>query len=724
LSPPIPPSFLEPPPLSGTLAHDRPRGVPEAAMPLWPPVPTDRDVRDRREDRAERDGGDQGEGNTRRRSRGSTETRPSGRATLAVGYARRSTDRQEQSIPDQQKVIQHYCDENGIRLLRWYIDDAISGTSSVNRPGFQKLLADAQTGHAEFGLIVVYDVKRFGRVDNDEAGYYRHLLKQAGVEVLYAAEGFAGGETDDLLRPVKQWQARQESKDLSKVTIRGLVSKAQGGSWMGGVPPHGYDLRYETDHPDPKLRTFLFTLRHMPDGTKQMLDRKGSLMRVLARGEGLNISKRDRATLVAGEPSRVAAIHRIFEMYVKEGRGFCAVADALNLAGTPTPRNKQWSHIYGGKEVEGVRGWRASTIRAILVNPMYAGDMVWNRRTDARFHMIVEGRAVERKHAHGARLVPNDKADWMVVRDTHQGLVSRAMFEAAQNAMAGRGNGGGDWRGGCIDDGNAAGGEGTGAPAKSGVVGGWNGARSRFLLSGLCHCGRCGGRYQGVTRTKGKRRTDGTRVRTYSYACGSYIAKGKAACSFNPVGQEVLETAVIEAVLKYYAKYRGAEGIKLLTAEVRAAQGIESEDLTTARKRLEGDRREVERKIAALLDNATPGTRDLVEERLGILRRERLLLESRSEELELLATRQAAVVDQVRDLARFVESMEFTLQHGTNVEKIAVLRRCVQALRIDIGEHHAVEMMVRDLSSNEVFQISLGNQQHQDRTLAEASTLT
>jgi DNA invertase Pin-like site-specific DNA recombinase len=628
------------------------------------------------------------------------------KATLAVGYCRRSTDRQEQSIPDQQKAIQRYCDEQGIRLLRWYIDDAISGTSSTNRPGFQKMLAEAKGSDGreggDFGLIVVYDVKRFGRVDNDEAGYYRHVLRQAGVEVLYAAEGFAGGETDDLLRPVKQWQARQESKDLSKVTIRGLVSKAQGGSWMGGVPPHGYDLRYETDHPDPAQRTFLFILRHMPDGTKQMLEAKGKLVRVLARGESLNISKRDKAQLVPGEPARVKVVRKIFDLYVKDGRGFSAIADALNRAGTPTVRNSQWSHIYAGKEVEGVRGWRASTIRAILVNPIYAGDMVWNRRADGRFHMIVEGRAVERKQVHGARLVPNDKADWMFVRDTHEGLVSRKTFEAAQQAMAGRGNGGGDWRNGCIEDGAGPNGSrsASGAAAKP-AVGGWSGARSRFLLSGLCRCGLCGGRYQGVTRKKGKGRKDGTAVRTFSYACGSYIAKGRSACSFNPVGQEVLEGAVIEAVLKHYAKYKGEAGMTLLTQEVRAAQGIEAEDFTTARKRLETDRREIERKIAALLDSVTPTTRDLVEERLGALRRERLLIESRGEELELLAARQAAVVDQVRELARFIEGMEFTLKHGANVEKTAVLRRCVIAVCLHVQGDKTLNIALRVLPSNQ-----------------------
>jgi DNA invertase Pin-like site-specific DNA recombinase len=99
------------------------------------------------------------------------------------------------------------------------------------------MIQDAQKTSRSFDKIIVYDVKRFGRIDNDEAGYYRHILRTNGVQVLYVSENFNGDTTDDLLRPVKQWRARQESKDLSKVTIRGLLSKAQTGFWMGGVPP-------------------------------------------------------------------------------------------------------------------------------------------------------------------------------------------------------------------------------------------------------------------------------------------------------------------------------------------------------------------------------------------------------------------------------------------------------------------------------------------------------
>ncbi|NIN10529.1 MAG: recombinase family protein, partial [Gemmatimonadales bacterium] len=147
----------------------------------------------------------------------------------AVGYLRRSTDRQEQSIGDQRKAIQRYAEERGFEVLDFYVDDAISGTSADERKAFLRLIEDASADGCLFRYVLVYDIKRFGRLDNDEAGYYRFQLRRNGIEIVYVSEGFNGDDTDDLLRPVKQWQARQESKELSKVTIRGLVSRSSAG---------------------------------------------------------------------------------------------------------------------------------------------------------------------------------------------------------------------------------------------------------------------------------------------------------------------------------------------------------------------------------------------------------------------------------------------------------------------------------------------------------------
>ncbi len=578
----------------------------------------------------------------------------SSNARVAVGYLRRSTDRQEQSIPDQRKAIENYAAEHGLRLDRLFIDDAISGTSVTRRRAFQDLIAEAQRPEQPFSHVIVYDVKRFGRTDNDEAGYYRHILKTHGVQVLYISENFSGDGTDDLLRPVKQWQAREESKDLSKVTIRGLLSKVEGGSWMGGTPPYGYDLRYENDR-EPKGE-FLFVTRFMPDGTKLMLDEQGEMIRKLERGESINISRRDCARLVPSSPDRVEVVQRIFRLSAEENKGFRSIAEALNNDRVPTPRGPSWARIYNGL-------WTASTIRAILVSPLYVGDMVWNRRTDARFHKIKNGRAVERKDPYGARLVPNPEEDWILVRDTHEGLVSRQLFELAREARESRPTAQ-KQRG-----------------KNSRVTGGWKGQRSRFLLSGLIQCARCGGRYEGCKRRKGKLKNDGMPVYTFYYGCGSYIRRGRTACQFGPVDQAVLEEAVTRAVVCRYAHYLAED--RLLARAIREITGPGSPDLAAARGRADEELRAVKRTIANILDNVTPATRAYVDERITKLGAERDAIERRIDELDRMALSSAEIEAIVEETRAFVHELEFVLAKGPPEARIRAIRQCVE--RIAMG---------------------------------------
>ena len=78
------------------------------------------------------------------------------RALRAVGYVRRSTDRQEQSIPDQKRAIERHAAEHGLRLLRFYADDAISGTSTVRRRAFLAMIADAQHRVSQGRQILIF----------------------------------------------------------------------------------------------------------------------------------------------------------------------------------------------------------------------------------------------------------------------------------------------------------------------------------------------------------------------------------------------------------------------------------------------------------------------------------------------------------------------------------------------------------------------------------------
>ena len=574
----------------------------------------------------------------------------------AIGYVRRSTDRQEQSIEDQKKALQDYAAEHGLRLAKFYVDDAISGTSTLGRRAFQQMIQDAKKPSHPFDTIVVYDVKRFGRIDNDEAGYYRHILRTNGVEVRYVSENFTGDTTDDLLRPVKQWQARQESKDLSKVTIRGLLSKSETGSWMGGVPPYGYDLRYE--NADGK---FLLILRYMPEGSKQILDKNKKLVRTLARGERLSTSKRDCARLVFSSPERVKVIRQIFDMYVDQGKGYKSIAHTLNSKNIPAPRNSEWSHIYSGT-------WTDTTLRATLVNPIYSGDMVWNRRTDARFHRISNGQAVDRKDVHGARLVPNDKTDWIVVRDAHPALINRRLFECVKQQLETR----------------VASIEQRGQDPRVKTHGKtWNGKRSRFILSGLLKCSLCGSRYQGVTRNKGKKRLDGTTVKTFYYGCGGYITRGKKVCQMNPIPKEELEQEVIKAVLDFYRPYLQKDGRKKIAEIIKQQTGAEKEDLAAARQRAEDELNRISEIIENLLDNITEANREFVDKRLNELSNQRQQLQQRLEELDRLSISQVEIQATVADSIKFISSLEFTLHKGLPQEKLVALRQCIERIWIN-----------------------------------------
>ncbi|MCC7193624.1 MAG: recombinase family protein [Phycisphaeraceae bacterium] len=584
---------------------------------------------------------------------------------FAVGYLRRSTDRQEQSIPDQKKSIEQYAEQHGFKTLRFYTDDAISGTSTVGRRAFQSLMADAKSRTCDFRFVIVYDVKRFGRIDNDEAGFYRHTLRTCGIEVRYVTENFTGDRTDDLLRPVKQWQAREESKDLSKVTIRGLLSKSESGAWMGGVPPLGYDLRYQSESGN-----FITHVRHMPDGSKQLFDEQWKRLRSLGRGESLAVSRKDRCFLVPSEQPRQDAVREIFRLYVEENRGFKAVADALNRAGIPSPRSAAWSERMKGK-------WSTTTVRAILVNPVYTGDMVWNRRTDARFHRIVEGQAIQREDVYANRLEPNEESDWIVVPDSHPALVNRRIWELAkakreqqETSKQQRGI-------------NPRTGEKAGKLEPGGSMGGWTGPKAKYLLSGLVTCAKCGNRYEGHSQYLKGFDEEGKRKRHLGYACGGYIRHGANTCQIGRIGKEQLEDLVVAVVLDFYGTYTGKNARDKIAKVFAGEMGGEVREVGKIRQRYEERLQQIEQTVRNLLDNITSDNRRAADRRLLELAGERSEIEQKLDDLKHLALSTTQAKELIEHTARFIAGLKTALIEAPLDQRQAAIRRCVDTVVID-----------------------------------------
>lgn len=91
----------------------------------------------------------------------------------------------------------------------------------------------------------------------------------------------------------------------------------------------------------------------------------------------------------------------------------------------------------------------------------------------------------------------------------------------------------------------------------------------------------------------------------------------------------------------------------------------------------------VDAKIAALLDNITRGTRDLVEERLDTLRHERDRLRLRADELDALAAEEREVQSMVGDAGRFLAGLAATFKHGEPAERTTAIRQCVNRIVVD-----------------------------------------
>ena len=89
-------------------------------------------------------------------------------------YVRMSTEHQQYSTQNQADKILEYARNRGIEIVRTYADEGKSGLSIGGRNALQQLISDVQNKTADFKVILVYDVSRWGRFqDADESASSR-----------------------------------------------------------------------------------------------------------------------------------------------------------------------------------------------------------------------------------------------------------------------------------------------------------------------------------------------------------------------------------------------------------------------------------------------------------------------------------------------------------------------------------------------------------------------
>jgi DNA invertase Pin-like site-specific DNA recombinase len=303
-----------------------------------------------------------------------------GKPIRAAQYVRMSTEHQQYSTANQDDIIQEYAKKRNFEIVRTYADEGKSGLNVAGRRSLQALIADAQSGSADYDVILVYDVSRWGRFqDADESAYYEYLCKRAGVTVHYCAEQFEndGGPTSTIIKSVKRAMAGEYSRELSTKVFQGQCRLIELGYRQGG--PAGFGLR------------------------RMLIDQTGEPKSQLARGECKSLQT-DRVILVKGPEQEIATVNRVYQMFVADGKRERQVAEELNAEGIRTDLGRLWN-----------RG----TIRQLLTNEKYIGNNVYNR-TSFKLKQ---------------RRVHNEPEIWIRKDAAFEAVVSQELFYTAQGII-------------------------------------------------------------------------------------------------------------------------------------------------------------------------------------------------------------------------------------------------------------------------------------------------
>lgn len=301
----------------------------------------------------------------------------------AAQYVRMSTEDQIYSTENQAIAIASYAALRNIDIVRSYIDKAKSGISLNRRRALRELINDVKAGQADYQIILVYDVSRWGRFqDADESAYYEFICKQAGIRVVYCAEEFENdnGLASTIAKNVKRAFAADFSRQLSKKVFAAQILLVGLGFRQGG--PACYALR------------------------RELFDVTGQSRGILKHGQRKAIQS-DRVILKAGPVEEQELVRRVFREFVIERKCESRIARELGTEGI--------TNQYG-------RPWTSWAIRYMLRNEHYIGNNIYNR---ANFRF-------------GQNRKENPPHLWVRSRAAFEPIVDPSLFAKAQKIIARR----------------------------------------------------------------------------------------------------------------------------------------------------------------------------------------------------------------------------------------------------------------------------------------------
>ena len=297
-------------------------------------------------------------------------------------YCRLSKDdgntSESMSIQSQKSMLKQYAEDNNIIVYDYYIDDGYSGTN-FNRPSFKRMKHDIDNG--KINCVITKDLSRLGRNYLESGAYIEMYFPENNIRYIAINDAIdtlkTGTNSAQLdIMPFKNILNEMYAKDTSNKIKSVLRSKMKEGTYIGTKAPFGYKK-----------------------------------------------NPQNKYELVIDERTR-HIVELIYELCL-EGKGTQLICKEMEERRIPRPSYfcKNGEKHYGVTE-ENKYTWSHRMALDILRNRVYCGDLARNKRPTLSFK-------------NNKRLYIR-KEDYIVVKNTHDPIISRENWELAQKMLESR----------------------------------------------------------------------------------------------------------------------------------------------------------------------------------------------------------------------------------------------------------------------------------------------
>lgn len=276
-------------------------------------------------------------------------------------------------------VLTALAEHKGYSIGRIYTELG-SADSIASRPVMQQLLADVQQGMWQG--VLVFDVARLARGDTMDQGIVSQTFRYSTPPTLIITPDRVydpENEADEEYFEFGLFFARREYKAITRRLQAGRIASTNEGKYVGSVHPYGYEP---------------YKLKGEKGYSLQIVPQEAEVVRMI-----FNLFANGRQIVQDGQT-------------VHQTMGANRIADYLNAMGIRTKRGNLWT---------------PSSIRVVVHNPLYAGNVQWYTRE--KKIQIIDGQRQAKRPL-------SDKH--MVVPGRHEAIVSQELWDAAQVASRGR----------------------------------------------------------------------------------------------------------------------------------------------------------------------------------------------------------------------------------------------------------------------------------------------